>query len=252
MKHLIFQRRVKLSAEDRTLIAFIKNIFGFRPENIFLYRQAMRHKSIATAIKGGGKDSNERLEFLGDAVLSAIVADYLFQKYPFKEEGFLTETRSKIVSRASLNRLAYKIGIEKHLVTSPELMKHSSNALLGDAIEALIGAIYIDKGFDFTNKTVIRYLLDIYMNIEEVVETEVNFKSRMIEYAQQRKLEIEFRVAEEIFVRNQHRQYRVELLLDQEPISEAIDFSIKGAEQRAAEKGLNALGTSDKRPAGTQ
>lgn len=230
------------------MIVFIKNIFGFRPGNIFLYKQAMRHKSIARTIKTGVKDSNERLEFLGDAVLSSIVADYLFKKYPFKEEGFLTETRSKIVSRASLNKLGFKIGLAEHLETSPDLMRHASSMLMGDALEALIGAIYIDKGFDFTNRTVIRYLFDIYMDIADVIETEVNFKSRAYEWAQHHKKDLEFRVAEEIQRKHQQRQYRVELLLDEEVIAEAIDYSIKGAEQRAAEKALAKLSEYDLPP----
>lgn len=242
MKKSVFQRRAKLSPEDRALALYIKNIFGFKPGNIFLYRQAMRHKSVASTIKAGVKDSNERLEFLGDAVLSAIVANYLFQKFPYKEEGFLTETRSKIVSRASLNKLGYKIGLGNQLALSADLARNSSNALLGDALEALIGAIYIDKGFEFTNKTIIRYLLDIYMNINEVIGTEVNFKSRIIEWAQQNRKFIEFRVAEEIMLKNNQRQYRVEVVIENKVIGEAIDFSIKGAEQRAAEKGIVTLG----------
>jgi ribonuclease-3 len=243
-----FARKKKVQPEDEPLIAFIKNIFGFRPGNIFLYKQAMRHKSMARTIKEGVKDSNERLEFLGDAVLSAIVADYLFKRFPFKEEGFLTETRSKIVSRASLNKLGFKIGIGKHLVTSPDLMKHASSMLLGDAMEALIGAIYLDKGFDFTNRTVIRYLLDIYMDISDVIETEVNFKSRAYEWAQQHKRELEFRVADEIQQRNHQKQYKVQLLLDRVVISEGIDYSIKGAEQRSAEKALLLLSEKDLPP----
>lgn len=242
MKKSVFQRKSKHSPEDKALILYIKNIFGFRPGNIFLYRQALRHKSVASTIKEGVKDSNERLEFLGDAVLSAIVANYLFQKFPFKEEGFLTEARSKIVSRASLNKLGHKIGLGNHLLVSTDLMKHSSAALLGDALEAIIGAIYIDKGFDFTNRTIIRYLFDIYMNINEVIGTEVNFKSRIIEWAQCNKRSIEFRVAGEIFLKNNQKQYKVAVLIDGKVVGEAIDFSIKGAEQRSAEKGLIALG----------
>ena len=240
MKQPIIKRRNQKCKDDEALIAFLKNIFGFRPGNIFLYKQAMRHKSIASTIKEGVKDSNERLEFLGDAVLSAIVANYLFQKFPFREEGFLTETRSKIVSRASLNKLAYRIGLGKHLVISSDLMKHSSNALLGDAFEAIIGAMYLDKGFEFTNKTIITYLLDIYMDINELIETEVNFKSRIIEWTQQHKKDIEFRVAGEITGKNQ-RQYVIQVVIDKTVISEAIDFSIKGGEQLAAEKGIAAL-----------
>ncbi len=242
MKIPLFQRRKKQQrSEDEALIAFVKNIFGFTPGNIFLYKQAMRHRSIAATIKAGVKDSNERLEFLGDAVLGTIVADYLFQKYPFREEGFLTETRSKIVSRATLNKLGWKIGIHKHLLTSPDLTKHPSSTLMGDAMEALIGAIYIDKGFRFTQQRVVRYLLEIHMDITDVIDTEVNYKSRMLEWAQHHKHLLEFRLAEEITLKRQQRQYRIELVLNEKVIAEAIDYSIKGAEQRAAEKAFLRL-----------
>ncbi len=204
--------------------------------------QAFRHKSGASVVKEGVKDSNERLEFLGDAVLGVIVADYLFQKFPFKEEGFLTETRSKIVSRIALNKLAMKLGLSQYLVTSPELNRQVAPTLLGDALEALIGAIYLDKGFLFTQKVIIRYLFDIYMDINEIVEKEVNFKSRIIEWGQQHKKEIFFRIATEIQLKNHPKQYRIQLLVDKEMIDEAIDYSIKGAEQRAAEKALLSLG----------
>lgn len=241
MKNILFQRCKRRVAQDDALSDYVKNIFGFRPGNIFLYRRAMRHKSRANTIKDGVKDSNERLEYLGDAVLGTIVADYLFQRYPFREEGFLTETRSKIVSRVSLNKLGRKIGLEKQLQVSPDLMRNPSATLLGDAIEAVIGAIYLDKGFQFTKKTVIRYLLEIHVDLSEVVDTEVNFKSRVFEWAQHHKRNIEFRVAEEIILKRQQRQYRVALLIDEVAIAEAIDFSIKGAEQRAAEKGMARL-----------
>jgi ribonuclease III len=243
---LFLRRKKQQRSEDEALEGFIKNIFGFRPGNIFLYRQAMRHKSIASNVKAGVKDSNERLEFLGDAVLGTIVAEYLFKRYPFREEGFLTETRSKIVSRATLNKLGWKIGINKHLQTTPDLNRHPSSTLMGDAMEALIGAIYIDKGFRFTQQVVIRYLLEIHMDIAEVIGTEVNFKSRIIEWAQHHKYTIEFKLAEEIMLKRQQRQYRIKLLINEKVLAEAVDFSIKAAEQRAAEKGYIKLSEQGK------
>lgn len=229
------------SPEDKKIILFIKNIFGFYPGNIFLYHQALRHRSAASSIKNGLKDSNERLEFIGDALLGAIVGDYLFQRYPFKEEGFLTETRSKLVSREFLNKLALKIGLDKHLVTSPEINKNFSLTLLGDAFEALIGAIYLDKGFNFTKDTFINYFLEIHINIDEMVEKETNFKSRMLEWGQHNKRKVTFKVAEELVFKNNVKQYKVQVFVDDDVIEEAIDYSIKGAEQLASEKGLNKI-----------
>jgi len=242
LRRSLFKRRLDDNPEDASLILFIKNIFGFTPGNIFIYRQAFRHKSASYAVKEGVRNSNERLEFLGDAVLGAIVADHLFRKYPFREEGFLTETRSKIVSRATLNKLALKLELHKHLITSPDLHRNPLGTLPGDAMEALIGAIFLDKGFEFTRQVIVRFLFELHFNIEEIVDTEVNFKSRIIEYCQQEKIELEFRLAGDVVLRNHQRQHRVQLLLDGKEVAEAVDFSIKGAEQRAAEKGLMALG----------
>ena len=132
-------------SEDKDLYESIKNIFGFYPGNIFLYKLALTHKSVAEEIKEGVKDSNERLEFLGDAILGSIVADFLFKKYPFKDEGFLTETRSKIVSRFQLNHLSLKLGLDKLIVSSSD-KQTNARSILGDAFEAFVGAMYLDKG----------------------------------------------------------------------------------------------------------
>lgn len=237
----ILKRFRRLSEKDKKVYLYIKNIFGFRPGNIFLFKQALRHKSAANIISQGVKDSNERLEYLGDALLSAIIADYLFKKYPLKDEGFLTETRSKIVSRANLNKLARKIDLQKNLETSPELARNTSNAILGDAFEALIGAIYLDRGYDFTRRTVIKYLIELHLNVDELVNTEVNFKSKIIEWSQKERREVEFKLLEEINLPRNQRQYKIEVLIDGEHYAEAIDFSIKSAEQRGSEIALQKL-----------
>ena len=135
-----------LPKNEKQFKSSLKNILGFSPKNLSLYNQAFRHNSVAKEIKEGIKDSNERLEFLGDAVLGIVIADYLFRKFPYKDEGFLTKMRSKIVSRDHLNQLAVKLGLNKFLFqTSDPGLKFSS--MHGDAFEALIGAVYMDKGF---------------------------------------------------------------------------------------------------------
>jgi ribonuclease III len=138
-----------LFGKEKELTRAIKNILGFCPGNIYLYHLALRHKSAAVEIAEGKKISNERLEYLGDAILGAIIADYLFFKYPFKDEGFLTQMRSKFVSRNNLNKLSLKLGIDKMIMTDSDSVSNY-RSMGGDAFEALIGAIYVDKGYRFT------------------------------------------------------------------------------------------------------
>jgi len=221
-------------SSDRHLYNSIKNIFGFYPGNIFLYKLAFLHRSAGSEIIQGVRLNNERLEFLGDAILDAITADYLFKTFPLKDEGFLTEMRSKIVSRAQLNKLSMKLGMEKLI----QLDQNSSNqyrSMQGDAFEALIGAIYLDKGYDFTKKVLVERIIKHYYNIDELISQEVNFKSRMIEWAQKEKKRIAFQVLQETGS-GFKKQYIVELLIDDSPLSQGQDFSIKGAEQLASEK----------------
>ena len=221
-------------SSDRHLYNSIKNIFGFYPGNIFLYKLAFLHRSAGSEILQGVRLNNERLEFLGDAILDAITADYLFKTFPLKDEGFLTEMRSKIVSRAQLNKLSLKLGMEKLI----QLDQNSSNqyrSMQGDAFEALIGAIYLDKGYDFTKKVLVGRIIKHYYNIDELISQEVNFKSRMIEWAQKEKKRIAFQVLQETGS-GFKKQYIVELLIDDNPLSQGQDFSIKGAEQLASEK----------------
>ncbi|MCF8296873.1 MAG: ribonuclease III [Saprospiraceae bacterium] len=221
-------------SSEKDLFESIKNIFGFYPGNIFLYRLAFRHKSVATELKDGVKDSNERLEYLGDAILSAVVADYLFKKFPYKDEGFLTEMRSKLVSRSQFNKLAIKLGVDK-FVNSTQDSNNIPKSIFGDAFEALIGAIYLDKGYEFTRKIIIEKIIKIHLDIEEIESTDKNFKSKLIEWVQKEKMNLEFKVVEEIGEGN-YKQYLVEVFIDEVSYGMGQDFSIKAAEQNAAEK----------------
>lgn len=227
------------SSNNKKLYQSIKNIFGFYPENIFLYELALRHKSIADEIHPGAKNSNERLEFLGDAILDAVIADFLFKLFPYKDEGFLTKMRSKIVSRVQLNKLSIKLGINQ-LVQSTKDIYSQPKSINGDAFEAIIGAMYIDKGYDFTRRIIIEKIVKLHLDIDELENTETNFKSRLIEWAQKEKKDVEFKVVREVGNGNK-RQHIIELFVDHELIATAKDFSIKGAEQLAAEKAFNKL-----------
>ena len=221
-------------SREKHLYQAIKNIFGFYPRNIFQYRLAFLHKSASEASLKGTKINNERLEFLGDAILDAVTADYLFKTFPTKGEGFLTEMRSKIVSRVQLNKLSQKLGLDKLIRLDP----NSSNiyrSCQGDAFEALVGAMYLDRGYAFTHYILIERIIKHYFNINELATLEVNFKSRIIEWAQRERKQINFNIVEETGS-GYKKQYVIEIMVDNVPLSRGQDFSIKSAEQNAAEK----------------
>lgn len=228
---------------DKKLSCAIKNIFGFYPGNVFLYQLAFRHKSAAKEIINGLKMSNERLEYLGDAVLSSIIADYLFKKFPYKEEGFLTEMRARLVSRAQLNKLSIKLGLDS-LIKS-EMFSHQSKSMHGNAFEAFVGALYLDKGYGFTKKIVLKRVVEVHLDIEKIQNEDTNFKSQLIEWSQKEKIPIEFKVIDEIG-NGFGKQYIVDLLVHNEVYSSGRDYSIKGAEQIAAGKALDKLQPEEK------
>ncbi len=230
--------RVILS-EDKELYSFIRNIFGFYPGNIFLYKLAFRHKSLARELNNGTRISNERLEYLGDAILSAVVADYLFKIFPIKGEGFLTEMRSRIVSRASLNKLSQKLGLDRYIQVSTE-GNNVYKSMNGDAFEALIGAIYLDKGYQFTRRVLIEKVILQHFDLDELENNDTNYKSRLIEWAQREKHSVEFVQVSEVG-HGYTKQYVVEVMIDKQPYGKGRDYSIKGAEQNAAMKTLIEL-----------
>lgn len=226
-------------SKDKILYTAIKNLLGFYPRNIHLYKVALSHKSAPQLWLKGQQVNNERLEYLGDAVLSSIVADYLYKKFPYQHEGFLTEMRSRIVSRSRFNKLALKMGLNR-LIFQDNGSYSSSKSIYGDTFEALIGAIYLDTGYNFTRKIVIRRIIDVHLDVDEIEKTDTNYKSRILEYAQREKRQLEFKVIQEIG-EGHRKQYLVELFLDNEPVSRGQDFSIKSAEQIAAAKACEEL-----------
>jgi ribonuclease-3 len=230
-----------LKNRDKDLFKAIKNIFGFRPGNIFLYKLAFTYCSLSEN-KSANKnifENNERLEYLGDAILGAVVADFLFRKFPCKSEGFLTEMRSKIVSRASLNKLSQKLGIEKLIQTQADqnFLKHSAN---GDTFEALIGALYIDKGYRFTKKIIVNRIIKCHIDTEELVKKEFNFKSRLLEWTHKEHKTLEFKLKSETS-NNINKIYTVDVFIDSVIAGSGEEYSIKKAEQSAAEDALSNL-----------
>lgn len=228
---------------DKELRDSIKNIFGFYPGNIHLYQLAFRHKSAAKEFINGLKMSNERLEYLGDAVLSSIVADYLFKKFPYKDEGFLTEMRARIVSRSQLNKLSRKLGLDR-LIRSESLAGHSKS-LFGDAFEAFVGALYVDKGYSFTRKILLKRVIEVHFDIEKLQNEDPNYKSQLIEWSQKEKIGLEFKLINEIG-NGYGKQYEVEVVVDEVSYAHGRDFSIKGAEQIAAGKTIEKLEKEEK------
>lgn len=229
-------------SSDRKLVRTLKNMLGFIPGNLHVYRMAFRHRSLAITLKNGTKSSNERLEFLGDAILGAVVAELLFKLYPYRDEGFLTELRSKIVSRVHLNQLAKKLGIDKLIEYDNRMVNFPAKqtSLLGDAFEALIGAVYMDKGYEFTKRVIITQIINPHVDIHTLEHTETNFKSKLIEWCQRHGKDVLF----ELIANDDGdsaKLFTVIAVVDGETCGQGRDFNKKNAEKMAAEKACQTL-----------
>jgi ribonuclease-3 len=226
---------------EKHLYQSVKHLIGANPSNLELYRLAFLHASASReSVSKTYKESNERLEFLGDSVLGMITASYLFKKFPFKDEGFLTEIRSRMVSRESLNVLGRKLGLEE--VIEYENQRRTSlsrSSMYGDALEAFIGAVYLDKGFSFTQKFVTQKILAQYFDLDTVVQNNPNFKSLLIEWAQKEGKKVQFTLDEEGAHHN--KEFTAFVMLENEKIAEGKGYSKKKAEQNAAMKACDAL-----------
>ncbi|SEN80207.1 ribonuclease-3 [bacterium A37T11] len=227
---------------QRKYVKALKNLLGFVPGNMHLYHMAFRHKSVAKNIKEGTKNSNERLEFLGDAILGSVIAELLFTKYPYKDEGFLTEMRSKIVSRNHLNLLARKLGLNELIQFDTRMIgpQAKQTSLLGDAFEALVGAIYLDKGYRFTRHFLVTRIIKQHVDIHQLEQTETNFKSRLIEWCQQAGKEISFVVVENALQENS-KLFTIDAVIEGQVWGTGRDYNKKNAEKLAAEKACESL-----------
>lgn len=228
------------SAKDRLLRKRIRSVFGTVPVKIRLYEIALIHKSASIVLPDGSVINNERLEYLGDAVLDTVVADFLFVHYPHKNEGFLSQMRSKIVKRKHLNGLAIRLNLNELLVSNTETQ--STKHIYGDSFEALVGALYLDRGFEITRSCLINNIMKKYVNLEELEKTEADFKSRLIEWAQKNKREVSFE--SHIVYLNEsdsNPSFKAVISYEGDELSSGIGSSKKEAEQNAAAKALEEI-----------
>ena len=215
----------------------LKDVLGYKPKNLIYYERALTHKSIREVNDYGVVVNNERLEYLGDSVLDTVVADFLFNKFPSEDEGFLTNLRSKIVKRKHLDSLGAKLGLDiliKSKIRGDKIHSH----VLGNALEALVGAIYLDRGYKYSKFFIIEILIKKHVNIDELITTEENFKSRLIEYVQREKVDLVFDTQD---TTNKKGKFESKVIINTEEKGKGIGNSKKEAEQNAAKDALNNI-----------
>ncbi len=228
-------------SKDKDFTRKLKDLLGFVPYNLKIFQLAFSHRS-----NGGGNDNdnyavnnNERLEYLGDAILGTIVAEYLFKKYPHADEGFLTKMRSKIVKRKSLNKIGEKMGLD--ILLSEQNNTRLSRSMLGNAVEALVGAIYLELGYKGTKQYLIRKILMSYVDIHELEQYDDNYKSQLLEFCQKNGQNVSYKLIARYKYEKRDR-FKVAVLVDGQKLAVADDFNKKSAEQTASERALQEMG----------
>jgi len=225
-------------SKDRGLARRLVPLLGFVPANLNIFKLAFAHKSNSSE-KGYAINNNERLEFLGDAVLGTIVAEYLFKKYPNANEGFLTKMRSKIVKRKSLNKIGDRMGLD--LILEEYNQTHLSRSMLGNAVEALVGAVYLEQGYSKTKRYVVQKILRNYVNVHRLEKVDENYKSQLLEHCQKNGQTVSYKLLARYKFEKRDR-FKVAVLIDGKKLATADDFNKKSAEQTASEKAMLSLG----------
>ncbi len=226
-------------SQDRALARKLIPVLGFVPVNLRLFKLAFLHKSNLSEHEKRSLQNNERLEYLGDAILGTIVAEYLFKKYPDAQEGFLTKMRSKIVKRTTLNEIGEKMGLDMLMIELNNM--RLSRTMVGNAVEALVGAIYLEKGYVGTRNYVVRKILRKFLDVHSLETFDDNYKSQLLEWCQKNGKTIEFKLTAHYKLHKRDR-FKIAVLIDGQKIAVADDFSKKSAEQLAAERAMKKMG----------
>ncbi len=229
-----------LFVKEKELYVFIHRITGYYPRDIRPYQLAMVHRSKPVKLADGSWANNERLEYLGDAVLDTVVADFLYHTYPGKHEGFLTSTRAKIVQRESLNRIGNSLHLDSHVHALMHSSSHNSY-ICGNALEALVGAIYLDQGYSRCRKFIVNRLIKKHFDLNSLVKTEQNFKSRLIEWTQKYHITIEYELVDSYSDADKNPVFRTAVILGGIYASDAVGYSKKESHQSASKKALDRL-----------
>ena len=237
--NLIDSIRLLFRKDKESYLCFYR-MLGFYPRDIRFYEQALLHKSFSVKLEQGGLLNNERLEFLGDAILDAVVGDIVYQNFEGKREGFLTNTRSKIVSRESLNHVAEQIGLSKLIKFSIRNSSHNSN-MGGNAFEALIGAIYLDRGYAYCNYFMEHRIIGQYIDLKKISRKEVNFKSKLIEWSQKNKVLLNYELLSQSLDEFNSPIFETEVLIEGIPACKGKGYSKKESQQIAAHETLNKI-----------
>jgi len=235
-------RKIRLISNARKEPYFLfQKVLGFYPDKIAYYQLAVRHKSVSIPTDNGLFLSNERLEFLGDAILNSVVTDILYHSYENEREGFLTETRSKLVKRSSLNKLALEIGVDKLMKTTQYVNANNNENIYGNALEALMGAIYLDYGYKQCKLFVEHRLFSTFVNMDEVTVSTSSHKSKLIEWCQKYHVSSEFELLQDKIISANRHVFKVQLSIGGKIICEAMGSSKKEAQQNAARIALEMI-----------
>ena len=240
-RDIIERLRLPFRGEDKELRRQLRDVIGFYPQNISYYKTALTHKSTGQRNDKGKPLNNERLEFLGDAILGAVVGHIVYKHFSGKREGFLTNTRSKLVSRESLGRLAQEMGLTD-LIQSNGVSSRSHNSYIaGNAFEALVGAIYLDQGYNAVRRFMKKRILQQMVNIDKVAYKEVNFKSKLLEWTQKNRVRMEYRMLKQDKDDNGSPIFGFQVLIEGIEGGKAQGYSKKEAQQNASKETLQRL-----------
>jgi len=239
LRNQIDKIRLLFRKDKESYFCFYK-ILGFYPRNIQLYQQALLHKSTSIRSEKGRPLNNERLEFLGDAILDAIVGDIVYKHFEGRREGFLTNTRSKIVQRETLNKLAVEIGLDKLVKYSTRSSSHNSY-MYGNAFEAFIGAIYLDQGYERCKRFMEEKIFKNYIDLDKMSRKEVNFKSKLIEWSQKSKVEVSFELIEQFLDEDYNPMFHTEIRIEGISAGKGTGYSKKESQQNAAQAALKKI-----------